>query len=390
MIALSPTNEAEASAFIADAASAHRPLELAGGGSRRGLGRPVQAAATLSSRALTGITLHEPAELVIGARAGTPLADLTAALDAKDQMLAFEPPDWRALTGTADLTPTVGGLVATNGSGPRRIMSGACRDALIGVRFVNGKGEALSSGGRVMKNVTGYDLVKLMAGSHGTLGFVTEATFKVVPKPERTATLVWSGLDEARAVAAMSQGLGSPFEVSAAAFVPQQPGQPSQTLLRLENFAASLVYRIDRLARELQSFGKPDILDNDASLGLWASIRDAAPLHGVDGAIWRISVAPSRSPSFLRAIASETIRHFLDWGGGLVWLATAQTDGAAEVVQNAARAVGGHATLVHAAPMLRSNFAFMPPSSAGLARLTARVREAMDPHSILNPGRMGV
>jgi glycolate oxidase FAD binding subunit len=211
-----------------------------------------------------------------------------------------------------------------------------------------------------------------------------------VPKPEKTATLIWSGLDDLRAVALMSQGLGSPFEVSAAAFVPQKDGQPSQTLLRLENFAASLAYRIDRLARELQSFGKPDTLETDASLGLWTSIRDAAPLHGVDGAIWRISVAPSRAPSFLRAVASETIRHFLDWGGGLIWLATPESDVVAKAVQNAARAVGGHATLVHAAPLLRSSFAFMPPSSAGLGRLTARVREAMDPHAILNPGRMGV
>jgi glycolate oxidase FAD binding subunit len=389
MTVLSPTSEAEIASRIADSHGARTPIEIAGGGSKAGLGAPVQAAATLSTRALTGLTLHEPAELVVGAWAGTPLATLVDALDAKGQMLAHEPPDWRALLGTGEAEPTVGGMVATNQSGPRRIMSGACRDALIGVRFVNGLGQAITNGGRVMKNVTGYDLVKLLAGSHGTLGVITQATFKVVPKPETTGSLVWHGQDIAGAVALMSAGLGSPFEVSGAAHLPGRDGAPSRTILRIENFAASTSYRLGRLADELSDFGKPDLVDDATSRAAWLGIRDVAPLVGQAGAVWRVSVAPSRAPAFLAAIDGHRRDAMLDWGGGLVFVVAEDSIAAGEAVRGAARAQGGHATLLRGSPMLRSKMAFMAPATTGVAALTARVKAAFDPAGILNPGRMG-
>ncbi|MEE8456313.1 MAG: FAD-binding protein, partial [Limibaculum sp.] len=219
MTVLTPGDEAELAEAVAEAAGTGTPLEIRGGGTRAGVGRPVQASRTLSTAGLSGITLYEPEALTLVVKAGTPVAEVEAALAAQGQLLPFEPMDHRALLD-AQGEPTIGGVVACGVSGPRRIQAGACRDAMLGVRFVNGRGEAVKSGGRVMKNVTGYDLVKLMCGSHGTLGVLSEISFKVLPKPERAVSLVIEGLDDAAAVAVLGQAMTSPFDVTGAAHVP--------------------------------------------------------------------------------------------------------------------------------------------------------------------------
>lgn len=386
-----PHDEAAAAEVVRAAASRAEPLRVVGGGTKAAIGRPAQDEASLSARGLTGVTLYEPAEMVVAARAGTPLSEVQALLTERGQMLPFEPMDHRRLMGTTG-EPTFGAVAASNSSGPRRINAGAARDSLIGVRFVNGRGQAIKSGGRVMKNVTGLDLVKLMAGSWGTLGLLTEVTFKVLPVQERVATLVFAGLDDARAVEALSTALGSPFELTGAAHLPAGvAGAQARTLLRLEGFSTSIDYRLGELRRLLKRFGVPAVMEHDEGASLWADIRDAAPLADpAQAAIWRLSTAPSHGPAVTAAIAAQRdARWFYDWGGGLIWLATAASgDAGADMIRAVLKSQGGHATLVRAPDPLRAVVAVFEPLSEPLMRLTVGIKAAHDPAGVFNPGRM--
>jgi len=385
-----PADEVELAAMVGAASRTKTPLAIEGGGALRGLGRPVQAAATLATARISGIVLYEPSELVVSARAGTPVAEVEDLLAGERQRLAFEPPDWRAFYGSSGV-PTVGGVAAANLSGPRRIVAGAARDSLIGLRFVDGSGNAVKNGGRVMKNVTGYDLVKFLAGSYGTLAVMSEVTFKVQPMPELEVTLLLQGLDDRRAIAALSAGLGSPYGVTGAAHVPAANGSPARTLLRLDGFAASVDYRFGRLAEDLAEFGAAGRIEAEPSLALWKSIRDVSAFAAPAGVpVWRVSVRPGAGPSVAEAARrSFACRVLYDWGGGLVWIAGGDgQDAGASVIRAAARAAGGYATLARAPEPLRAaNDVFEPPAPAIMA-LTRRLKDTFDPAGILNPGRM--
>lgn len=386
-----PATESEACAIVTTAAAARTPLALSGGGTRAGLGRPTQAAATLSSAGLEGITLYEPAEMVIGAKAGTPLRLIEQTLADRGQMLPFEPMDHRALFATSG-EPTIGAVAAGNISGPRRINAGAARDSLIGIRLVNGRGEAVKSGGRVMKNVTGLDLVKLVAGSFGTLGFLTEVTFRVLPRPERIVTLAWPGLADAAAVTLLSAALGSPFEPMAAVHLPAGiGGEAARTLLRLENFSASIDYRAAELARLLKAHGRPELIEGAASEAFWRELRDAAFFAGTQEAVWRLSLAPGNGPKATAAIARTLpgARWFYDWGGGLVWLAVpADGDAGAAALRAALQPLGGHATLVRAPDAVRAAVPVFEPLAEPLMKATAGIKKSFDPEGVFEPGRM--
>ncbi|SDH39843.1 FAD-binding protein [Alloyangia pacifica] len=358
------------------------PLRIRGGGTRS-IGDV--AGAPLETGGLSGITLYEPGALTLVAGAGTPLAEVEAALDAENQRLAFEVPDMRGLLG-AQGTSTLGGIVAANASGPRRIASGACRDFLLGVRFVDGAGSIVSNGGRVMKNVTGYDLVKLMAGSHGTLGVLTEVSFKVLPKPEAAATLVLHGLSDTEAVAAMSAALGAPYDVTGAAHDPAA----RQTLLRIEGFARSVAYRLERLKALFPGREITEETGAAAGAALWAGVRDAAPLQGRAGDVWRLSCTPSDAPELATRLCAEALLY--DWGGGLVWaLLPEGTDARTRL-----GAFKGHATRVRGTGSISGSVSgsasgrvpAFHPDPAPVAALSTALRRRFDPRGVLNPGLM--
>ncbi len=362
---------AETEAELADAVrGANGPLRIVGGGTRT-IGR-AGPAVVLETSGLAGVTLYEPGALTLVARAGTSLAEIEALLAAESQRLPFEVPNMRGLTGGTGAS-TIGGVVASNASGPRRVQVGACRDSLIGVRYVDGTGSVVKNGGRVMKNVTGYDLVKLMAGSHGTLGVLTEVSFKVLPMPETAATLILTGLDDARAIAALSAALASPFDVSGAA---HWPG--SGTFLRIEGFAASVAYRTRQLAGLLAEFG-PASVEDDATTR-WADIRDVTPFHGRQGDVWRVSVKPSEAPMIAARAGADAVAY--DWGGGLIWmLLPPGTDLRARLAP-----FTGHATRVRATSA--DGIAAFQPEAPALADLARGLRAKFDPRGILNPGLM--
>lgn len=357
---------------LADAIqSASGPLRVIGGGTRP-IGRAVPGE-VLSVAGLSGITLYEPGALTLVAQAGTPVAEIEAALAAENQRLAFEPMDHRQILGTTG-TPTIGGVVAANVSGPRRIAVGACRDFMLGVRFVDGRGQIVKNGGRVMKNVTGYDLVKLLTGSYGTLGVLTEVALKVLPQAETTATVIIHGLTPARAVDAMSAALGSPFEVTGAAHV------GDETLLRIEGFSGSVAYRLEELRKIAEGFGAADTLtDPDVSTARWQEIRDLLPLAKASGDLWRLSVRPSLAPQIIAALPSGST-YMMDWGGGLIWAAVPE----GTHVRGAIGAVQGHATLIKG----RADVPTFQPEPAPLAAISEGLRAKFDPRGILNSGVM--
>ncbi len=365
---------------LADAIqSAQSPLRVLGGGTCGAL----SDGEGLDVSALSGISLYEPGALTLVAKAGTPVSEISAALAAEGQRLAFEPPDFRTLLNTSG-APTIGGVFATNASGPRRIQGGAARDFALGVRFVDGAGNIIKNGGRVMKNVTGYDLVKLMCGAYGTLGVMTEVSLKVLPSPETSGTLLVRGLSEEAGVRAMSKALGSPFEVSGAAHCAKILDDRPITALRVEGFEKSVAYRMERLKDLLTPFGaEMEIAPKEMSDWLWEGVRDAGKFSDMEGDVWRVSCKPSDAPR-LAELASG-IACFLDWGGGLIWILT--TPGV-DLRQRLGQ-FGGHAMLVRASRDTRRALGTFQPEAPGVARLTEGLRQRFDPRGMLNAGLMG-
>ncbi len=384
-----PTTEDQVAEAVQWALGTKTPMELVGTGSKQAVGNLMKTGCGLDLSALTGISLYEPEELVLAAGAGTLLADIEKALDEKGQAFAFEPPDLSHLLGS-NSRGTLGGMVASGFAGPRRIQAGGVRDHVLGVRAVSGRAEIFKTGGRVVKNVTGYDLPKILTGSWGTLAAMTQLTFKVLPKPETEATLALVGLDNEPAIKAMSVALGAPLEVSGAAHVPG-----ARTLLRLEGIAPSVAARMASLKTLLGSFGEIDVLVHDVSQDVWRNIRDVRLIGNeqdteAENAIWRLSVPPAQGAKVLAEIEQKiSVNSFFDWGGGLIWLEVLDQDRAcAAEIRGAIGAQGGHATLIRASEKSRAGSAVFQPQSAALAMLAGRLKDAFDPKGILNPGRM--
>ena len=393
-------------AVVRAAIAGEQPLEIIGHGSKRLIGQPMATNALLDLSALNAVTSYEPNELIITVQAGAPLADVQSLIDSRNQQFAFEPVDTAPLLGTPNVG-TIGGMIGAGLAGPRRIRAGGARDHLLGAHGVSGFGDSFKAGGRVVKNVTGYDLCKLLAGSWGTLAVMTEVTLKVMPRPESERTLVLRGLNDVTANRVMTAALGSPFDVSGAAHLPNSAlradtselgglgsTREAVTVLRLEGIAASAAHRAAALGKLLAPFGTAQIVEDAASAGIWSSVRDVLPFAagGALGSwpVWRIVCPPASGGALGEQLARDTGGDVIyDWGGGLIWAALPQKpDAGAALVRQRVNAAGGHATLVRASDEVRRNVDVFHPQPAGIAGLSERVRQSFDPKSILNRGRM--
>jgi len=397
-----PFTAADVATAVQWAISEEAPVEVLGHGSKRGIGRPSQCEHAIDLSALSGVTLYEPEELVLSAKAGTPVADIERLLAQNNQQLAFEPMDCSQLLAhdtRGGKGGTIGGAISANLSGPRRLKAGAARDHILGVSVVSGRGEIFKSGGRVVKNVTGYDLSKLMTGAWGTLGILTDVTIKVLPAAETETTLAIRGLDDENATAAMALAMGSSAEVSGAAHLPygiaerlvsDLRGADAATLLRVEGFGPSVASRVETLKTLLTAAGPIDEMTGRSSKELWRDIRDCGPFaDGTARPVWRVSMAPSQAHRMVLALRMEAgAEAYYDWQGGLVWLRM-EAEPEADVLRGLMRQLGGgHATLVRASPAWRAAVPVFEPQAPALAKLSDRLKAEFDPRNLLNPGRM--
>jgi glycolate oxidase FAD binding subunit len=400
---LIPVDEESVRDMVETCLANETALEIMGAGTRRSLGRPVAAERVLTTRGLSGITLYEPAELVLRARAGTLLSHIRAALEEQGQQLAFEPPDWGPLLGGDADAATIGGVVAGNLAGPRRFRAGAARDHLLGARVVTGRAEVIKTGGRVVKNVTGYDLCKLLTGSYGTLGVLTEVTLKVLPAPEKTRTVLVFGLDAETAQAAMASALNSPHDISGAAYLPEVIANRSgvgyvadaggtATAFRIEGPEPSVMARCDAVRAIMTEQGTVEELHYHNSTKFWDEVGCVAAFaDGTAAPVWRVSLPPAHMARVMTAIGARGLSDFYaDWGGGLIWVRVGDNveDAGAAVIRGAIATCGGHATLIRASNDIRSRVPVFQPAPPVLAALSARIKHGFDPHHILNRGRM--
>tara|TARA_R100000149_G_scaffold65159_1_gene38760 strand:- start:51 stop:1301 length:1251 start_codon:yes stop_codon:yes gene_type:complete len=384
------------------ALSGHHSLAIQGAGSKSGLGRPVVADHGLDLLGLAGITLYEPGELVMQARAGTSLALVKAELDKNGQRLAFDPPDYGPLYGLAAGLGTLGGVFSANLSGSQRVKAGSARDHLLGVTGYTGRGQTFQTGSRVMKNVTGYDLCKLVAGSYGTLVIASGFTFKVLPKPDEIRTLLIAGVALENAPRLMNLGLSSVHDVAAAAYLPADiaarlpnaagAGEDTALLaLKIEGLGPSAEFRVRALQELLKEEGDILCLETEASLAFWSFLGGAGAFANSDRPLWRVSITPANATRVISAILANipAARYFLDWGGGLLWaeMPEEEFDGGESVIR-AALGGAGHATLIRGSSKLRRTISPFQPQPAAIQKLNARIKNAFDPENILNPGRM--
>ncbi|PWR18754.1 FAD-binding protein [Zavarzinia compransoris] len=398
---LHPRNDQDLAALIADARARARGLHVVGGGTRAGLGHPVAAGAVLDLSAFAGIEVYEPAEQVITLGPATRLSDVAAVLAEKGQRLSFDPPDTGPLFGEGAGLGTIGGAIAANLSGPARPRAGAARDHLLGVDAVTGRGEIFKAGGRVVKNVTGYDLPKLIAGSFGTLAAMTRVTLRVAGLPAASVTAVLLDLEAAAAGRVMQAIAGSALEPVALAYLPaatavrcrHHPLAAAAVLARFEGPAAALPERLS----DLQALAGPaapiEVIEDEDSDETWSAIRDVAGLlpEG-ERALWRIAVPPAAGCTLAHGLAADLpgAHWFADWGGGRVWLSVpAGAEAGAALIRPRVRAAGGHAQLFRAPLAVKAAVPVFEPLEPGRALVESRVRDAFDPARILNPGKLG-
>ena len=383
----SPEHESGLKDALAQAFTEKRRFEIVGHGTKRGYGRPVdEGCVVLDVSRLSGIVEYRPEELMVTVRPGTPLAALEIELAQHRQCLAFEPADWGPALGSEAGGATIGGIVGAGVSGPRRIRAGAARDHVMGGKGISGLGLEFVFGAKVVKNVTGFDLPKLLTGSLGTLAVLSEITLRVGPLPQAEATLAASGLDDDQAIALLIKAGASGHDISGAA---HWPG--TATLIRVEGPAQSSVLdRAKGLAGLVPHDASYTIVTDQASRRWWQSIREVQPLARHDSVLWRLTLPPAQSASTVAAIRqSLPCSTIYDQGGGLIWLEPTDkgTVGDATIRAEVAK-VGGEATLFRAPPDLRSRISPFHPESPARAKVSGLIKSTLDPMGLFGPGRL--
>lgn len=392
-----PGSAEDISDIVKDAISANEVIEITGNGSKRDIGQTVMASIEISTTEMAEVLEYNHSELVMTAQAGTSLKKIREVLDANNQMLAFEPADYSKLLNS-QAEPTIGGTFGVNLTGSKRLSTGAARDALLGVNFINGSGELIKTGGKVMKNVTGLDLVKLMAGSWGTLGIMADMTFKVLPKPELIKTVLIMGMDDATAAMAMAKAMAQSVEVSSAAHLSEGVSNKVLdggfdrpiTALRLEGLVPSVELREAKLKNVMSQFGDLEMLDHKKSDQLWNEISNVYPFcDGSDQAVWKVSVAPNLGCQLVSKL-KENCRFdaYYDWQGGLVWLKMHDDTHADTIRKHIRELGGGHATLIRADGNTKAQVPVFEPQAEPIEALSRRIKAKLDPHNLFNPGRM--
>jgi glycolate oxidase FAD binding subunit len=386
MARISACSEADVVEAVHSARDASRTLEIVGCGTKRGYGRPVECGDVLDLSGLSGILKYEPDELVITALAGTPVAEIEAALGEKSQRLGFEPADWGPLFGSPANSATIGGALAADTSGSAALRYGRARDHLLGFRAVNGLGEAYKAGGRVVKNVTGFDLPKLMCGAMGTLGPLIEVTLRVVPRAPlcRVATLRDVAADAGLAL--LRRVWSSPLEATGLAFVPDCAGEffaefggigSGAAIMRLEGSAAALQEKIAMLRDLCDDRTIAECRDD-----VFRRIGGGLAFSNASLDVWRV-VAPPVNAAKIVAELSPPL-WLADWAGGLLWLAVA----AETEVRGIAHQFDGRAVIMRASETGRTHIPVFEPDDTVRAQLARRVKAAFDPLGLFNPGRM--
>ena len=398
-----PKSSKEIESIVRWAVAEEYSLEIVGSGSKRELGRPTQVSNEISLEQNTGILFYEPKELVLSVRSGTPVSEIESLLKAENQELAFEPIDLSSLLGTQNGKGTIGGLLSSNFSGPRRLKVGAVRDHVLGIEAISGRGEIYKSGGRVVKNVTGYDLSRGICGSWGTLSVLANITLKVSPSAETQRTFCILGLTVEDALGAMTTAMGSPTEISGASYIPasfvtrlQVEGinfsDRSVTLLRLEGFAKSVEYRFEKLKSLFTEYKDVEQLNSENSKSIWEQIKDVNLLENRENSmVWKISVAPTSAVPIITALQNSfSFDYYMDWSGGLIWLEISDGKPHDAEIRAEVDKFGGHAMLMRATAPVRGSIPVFHPQSPELAGLTKRLKEQFDPKRVLNPSRMYV
>ncbi len=401
MYKLQPKSTEEVRKAVITALTDNFTLEIVGGGSKRGYGGPIESDKCLSTSSLSGILEYLPNELVLTARAGTELNLINEVLKENGQELSFEPPDWGPLLDNIAANPTIGGTIAANLSGPRRFTSGAARDHLLGLEMVTGRGEIIRTGGKVVKNVTGYDLCKLLAGSFGTLGVITEISIKVQPAAEKVRTILIKNLTDLDGIKLMSEVLGFSYGINGAAFLPKSVVGKSTVdylrnigasalALRIEGFADSVLVRCQELRERLRGFGDIEELHYKNSRVFWKEIADVSFFHSTGKFLWKVLMPPASGAAFVHKLRSQlSFNHFFDWGGGLVWVQMSEDYKGIEasLIRSVAKEFGGQGILVRGSASQQSLASNFEPLDPDLALLSKKIKEAFDPQYILNPGR---